>query len=96
MKESSYHDPKMEAYCKAVWCLEDKFDGLELNHIAHKYNEVVDELSKITSSQTVVPLTSLPTTSTSPSSTTGSQDKTTTNYVSLHWGWILLKDPICP
>jgi len=32
MKESSCHDPKMEAFCKAVRRLEDKFDGLELNH----------------------------------------------------------------
>ena len=29
MKESSCHDPKMEAYCNAVRRLEDKFDGLE-------------------------------------------------------------------
>ena len=28
MKESSCHDPKMEAYRKAVRRLEDKFDGL--------------------------------------------------------------------
>jgi hypothetical protein len=55
MKDSSYHDPKMEAYCKEVRCLEDKFHGLELNHIARRYNEVVDELAKITSSQTTVP-----------------------------------------
>ena len=34
MKESNYHDPKMEGYCKLVRRLEDKFDGLELNHIA--------------------------------------------------------------
>ena len=27
MKESSCHDPKMEAYCDAVRRLEDKFDG---------------------------------------------------------------------
>ena len=33
MKESSCHDPKMEAYCKAVRHLEDKFDGLELNYV---------------------------------------------------------------
>jgi hypothetical protein len=33
MKESSSHDPKMEAYCKTVQCLEDKFDDLKLNHI---------------------------------------------------------------
>jgi hypothetical protein len=51
MKESSCHDPKMEAYCKMVRCLEDRFDGLELNHIARKYNEAMDELAKITSGQ---------------------------------------------
>jgi hypothetical protein len=37
---SSYHDPKMEAYYKMVWHLEDKSDGLELNHIARKYNRL--------------------------------------------------------
>ena len=36
MKEASCHDEKMEAYCNAVRHLEDKFDGLELNHIARK------------------------------------------------------------
>jgi hypothetical protein len=45
----------MEAYCEEVWCLEDKFHGLELNHIARRYNEATDELMKITSSQTTVP-----------------------------------------
>jgi hypothetical protein len=39
----------MEAYYKEVRCLEDKFHGLELNHVARRYNEVVDELTKITS-----------------------------------------------
>ena len=34
MKESNCHDPKMEAYYRLVRRLEDKFDGLELNHIA--------------------------------------------------------------
>ena len=34
MKASSWHDPKMEAYCKEVRRLEDKFHGLELVHIA--------------------------------------------------------------
>ena len=42
MKESSCHDPKMEAYCNVVRRLEDKFDGLELNHIPRKYNEDAD------------------------------------------------------
>jgi ribonuclease HI len=56
MKESSYHDPKMEAYYKAVRHLEDRFDGLELNHIACKHNEAADELAKIESGRTTVPL----------------------------------------
>ena len=34
MKASSYHDPKMEAYCKEVRKLEDRFHSLDLNHIA--------------------------------------------------------------
>ena len=55
MKESSYQDSKMEAYCNAVRRLEDRFDGLELNHIPHKYNEDADELAKIASRQTTVP-----------------------------------------
>jgi hypothetical protein len=45
----------MEAYCEEVRRLEDKFYGLELNHIARRYNEVVDELAKITSSRATVP-----------------------------------------
>jgi len=49
MKEASCHDEKMEAYCNAVRRLEDKFDGLELNHITRKYNEEADELTKIAS-----------------------------------------------
>jgi hypothetical protein len=50
MKDSSRHDPKMEAYCKEVRRLEDKFHGLEFNHVARIYNEAADELAKITSS----------------------------------------------
>ena len=42
MKESSCHDPKMETYCKLVRRLEEKFDGLELNHIARRFNEDTD------------------------------------------------------
>ena len=55
MKESSCHDPKMEAYYNAVRRLEDKFDGLELNHVPRKYNEDADELAKIASGRTTVP-----------------------------------------
>jgi hypothetical protein len=39
----------MEAYYEEVRRLEDKFHGLELNHVAHRYNEVADELIKIAS-----------------------------------------------
>jgi hypothetical protein len=45
----------MEAYYEEVRCLEDKFHGLKLNHVARRYNEATDELAKITSSQTIVP-----------------------------------------
>jgi len=68
MKESSCHDPKMEAYCNAILRLEDKFDGLELNHIPRKYNEDANELAKIASGWITVPRTSLLTTSPSPPS----------------------------
>jgi ribonuclease HI len=55
MKNSHCHDPKMEAYCDEVRRLEDKFYGLELNHIAQRYNETADELTKIASGRTMVP-----------------------------------------
>jgi ribonuclease HI len=55
MKNSHCRDLKMEAYCDEVRRLEDKFYGLELNHIARRYNETVDELAKIASGQTTVP-----------------------------------------
>jgi hypothetical protein len=55
MKNSHCRDRKMEAYCDKVWRLEDKFYGLELNHIARRYNESADELIKIASGQTTVP-----------------------------------------
>jgi ribonuclease HI len=54
MKSLSCRDPKIEAYCEEVRRLEDKFHGLELNHIARKYNEATDELAKIASSRTTV------------------------------------------
>jgi len=55
MKESTCHDPKMEAYCNAVRRLKDRFDGLELYHVPHKHNEDADELAKIASGRTTVP-----------------------------------------
>jgi ribonuclease HI len=55
MKNSHCRDQKMEAYCDEVWRLEDKFYGLELNHVARRYNETVDELAKIALGRTTVP-----------------------------------------
>jgi len=55
MKASSCHDLKIEAYCKEVRRLEDKFHCLELVQIARCYNEAADELAKITSTRGMVP-----------------------------------------
>jgi ribonuclease HI len=55
MKNSHYCDRRMEAYCDEVRRLENKFYGLELNHIARRYNETADELAKIASGRTTVP-----------------------------------------
>jgi ribonuclease HI len=55
MKNSHCRNQKMEAYCDEVRRLEDKFYGLELNHVARRYNETVDELAKIASGRTTVP-----------------------------------------
>jgi ribonuclease HI len=49
MKNASCHDEKMEAYCNAVCTLDDKFYGIELNHVPRKYNEEADELTMIAS-----------------------------------------------
>jgi ribonuclease HI len=54
MKNSHCRDPKMEAYYDEVRRLEDKFYGLELNHIARRYNKTTDEMAKIASGQTTV------------------------------------------
>jgi ribonuclease HI len=54
-KNSHCRDQKMEAYCDEVRRLEDKFYGLELNHVAQRYNETADELAKIVSGRTTVP-----------------------------------------
>jgi ribonuclease HI len=55
MKNSHCRDRKMEAYCDEVRCLEDKFYGLELNHVARWYNETANELAKIASGRMTVP-----------------------------------------
>ncbi|XP_021308497.1 uncharacterized protein LOC110432427 [Sorghum bicolor] len=45
----------MDAYCKAVRRLEEKFDGLELNHVLRKYNVATDALAKMASERATVP-----------------------------------------
>ena len=56
MKESSYHDANMVAYCQEVRWLEDKFNGLELNHIPRHLNEAADALAKAMSGRELVPI----------------------------------------
>jgi ribonuclease HI len=55
LKNASCHDDNMEAYFKAVRALEDKFYGIELNHVPRRYNEEADELAKIASGRITVP-----------------------------------------
>jgi ribonuclease HI len=55
MKNSHCRDRKMEAYCDEVRRLENKFYGLELNHVARRYNKTADELAKIASGRMTVP-----------------------------------------
>ena len=56
MKELSYHDTKMAMYCQEVRQLEDKFDGLELNHIPRCLNEATGVLAKVASGREPVPM----------------------------------------
>jgi ribonuclease HI len=56
MKNASCHDDKLEAYCNAMRALQDKFYGIELNHVAHQYNKEADELAKIVPGRITVPL----------------------------------------
>jgi hypothetical protein len=49
MKESSYHNPKMDAYYQEVY-------KLKLNHIPQRLNKAADELAKTASAQEPVPV----------------------------------------
>jgi ribonuclease HI len=55
MKNASCHDDKMDAYCNAMRALEDKFYGIELNHVPRRYNEEADKLAKIASGRITIP-----------------------------------------
>ena len=56
MKESSYHNAKMATYCQEVCQLEDKFDGLKLNHIPRRHNEAANALAKMVFGLEPVPM----------------------------------------
>jgi ribonuclease HI len=79
MKNASCHDDKMEAYCKAVRALKDKFYGIELNHVPRRYNEEADELAKIASGRITIPRTSSLGTSPSRPSTSSHTPRTARN-----------------
>ena len=55
MKESNCHNAKMAAYCQEVHQPEDKFDGLELNHILRRLNKAADALVKAAFGREPVP-----------------------------------------
>ena len=46
----------MATYCREVCQLDDKFDGLELNHILRRLNEVADTLVKMAFDREPVPM----------------------------------------
>lgn len=55
MKNSSCHDSKMATYCREVRRFEDKFNGLELNHVPRQSNEAAYWLVKLASGREPVP-----------------------------------------
>ena len=56
----------MVAYCKELRRLEDKFDGLKLNHIPRCLNEATDSLAKAAFDRELMPTVSSLATNTSP------------------------------
>ena len=46
----------MATYCREVRQLEDKFDGLKLNHILRCLNEAANALAKAASGRELVPM----------------------------------------
>ena len=51
MKESAYHDMRMEAYSVEVQKLEYKFYSIELHHVLRWDNEDADFLTRLASSR---------------------------------------------
>jgi hypothetical protein len=46
---------QMDAYCAQIRKLENKFYGLEFHHMVRADNEATDKLSKLGSTQVVIP-----------------------------------------
>ena len=46
----------MAAYCQEVRWLEDKFDGLKLNHVPRRLNKAADTLTKVVSGREPMPM----------------------------------------
>ena len=55
-KEYSCTSTKMLAYCQEVRKLEGTFDGLELTHVLRNNNNEADELAKMGSKRTPIPI----------------------------------------
>jgi ribonuclease HI len=79
MKKASCHDDKMEACCKAVRALEDKFYGIELNHVPRWYNEERTSSPKSRPGRSLSPRTLSPEISPSPPSLSSRTPRTTQN-----------------
>jgi len=55
MKESSYKSPLMAAYSQEGRKLEDKFQGIEQQHVPRKDNDAADFLTKLTAKRVPSP-----------------------------------------
>jgi hypothetical protein len=55
MKDSECRDPRMAAYYREVRRLEDKSNGLELNHVLQRDNEAADALIKMALGRMTIP-----------------------------------------
>jgi hypothetical protein len=59
IKNASCHDDKMEAYSNAARALEDKFYGIELNHVPRRYNEEATSSPKSCRGESPFPIHSI-------------------------------------
>ena len=55
-KDWSCSSEKMDAYCAEIRKLEGKFYSIEYHHVVRDQNQLIDHLSKLGSSHTMIPL----------------------------------------